>query len=186
MNHLNEIQNISTNPIEVFLKVNDDFYTKFESNKDNNLKSAELQRIFEVQRKSYYQKYSPNDRGSRHRILIPFSDIRALELIVFLGRAKIDAFTDKFYYKVQKIKEISFYNSPKKDTVEKKSRFKLIKFSENDGSQEKDFQELYKVVENTNIPVADVNKEKDISIWKKLCFCTQTVGEGEGTDLEGH
>lgn len=180
MNHLNEIQNISTNPIEVFLKVNDDFYTKFESNKDNNLKSAELQRIFEVQRKSYYQKYSPNDRGSRHRILIPFSDIRALELIVFLGRAKIDAFTDKFYYKVQKIKEISFYNSPKKDTVEKKSRFKLIKFSENDGSQEKDFQELYKVVENTNIPVADVNKEKDISIWKNyVSALKQLVKEKE-------
>lgn len=175
MNDTNLARNISVDAIEVFLKINDNFFDRFSKNESNTLRPDELQKFLQIQRKSYYQKYSPSDKGSRHRLIIPFSKTRAIDLIVSLDRIKFDTFTDKYFYRIQKVKEISFFNAPKKDTIEQNSLFKLINYSERDGSQSQEFQNLYKLIESLNIPIADTNKEKDIRIWNNYIIALKKL-----------
>lgn len=153
--------------VQVYLKINDDFFEKYKGNQYNTLSPEMLRDMLASPQKCYFQKYSPNEKGSRHRIIVPFSAERAIEIVVFLNSVKIDDFTQKYFYKVQKIKEISFFNHPKNDTVEQLVFFTLIAYSDKDGSEKKDFQDLYKSVEKNSIPQVDVQKEKDIAIWTK-------------------
>ncbi|WES98282.1 AAA domain-containing protein [Chryseobacterium arthrosphaerae] len=176
----NKLNGITPKAIEIFLKINDVFFERFTNNKENTLSQKELEEILQVQRRTYFQKYPPSDRGSRHRILIPFSKSRAMELIVFLDRINVDAFTDKYFYRVQKGKEVSFFNAPTKETVFQNSVFKIINSSAKDGSQEKEFQQLYNLIEACSVPIADTNKEKDIKIWKNYVVALkQLVKEKE-------
>lgn len=160
---------------EIFLKINDNFFEKYKNNQYNTLSLIALKNVLNAPRTCYFQKYPRTEKGSRHRILIPFSAERALELIVFLASEKIDDFTQKYFYRVQNAKEISMINPPKNDTVVSFVVFHLLAFSDKNGSDKMEFKNLYKSIEENQIPQADVQKEKDIAIWNRYVLALKKL-----------
>lgn len=161
--------------IEIYLKVNDSFFEKYRNNQYNTLSPVALKSALNIQRMCFFQKYPSSDKGSRHRILVPFSSDRAIEFIVYLGSVKIDDFTQKYFYRVQKAKEISLFNPPVNDTESSLVFFNLIAFDDKTGSEKKEFQTLYQTVDAQQIPQADIQREKDIAIWNKYVLALKKL-----------
>lgn len=156
--------------IEVVLKVKDDFNDRYNRNPENKLRAEQVRELLlNENRVCYFQKQKADDKNnrSRHKIIIPIGNERAIETIVGLSVAKIDTFTELYSYFIYKIKEVSFFNEPTKNTTQRNCLFRFADVDQKDGTSANNFKELYKAVEASEIPLVDINKDKDRQIWEK-------------------
>jgi len=158
----------SDDPIEIVLRVNDDFITRYNNNNENKLKADQIiQKLTSSQIGCFFQKQKPDEKTGRakHKIIIPLENDLAIEAVVFLWADKIDTFTELFSYRVAKFKEVSIFTEPKKNTIKCNCTFKFLKIDEKGGTNSEKFKSLYSSIEKGEIPVLDLNKEKDKQIW---------------------
>lgn len=156
--------------IEVVLKVKDDFNDRYNRNPENKLIAEQLRELLlNENRVCYFQKQKAVDHNnrSRHKIIVPVGNERAVEFIASLWTDKIDTFTELYSYRVAKFKEIGFFNEPAKNTTQRNCLFRFVEIDKKDGTSSNNFKELYKTVEASEIPLVDINKDKDRQIWEK-------------------
>lgn len=166
----NLFEGTSDEVIEVVLKVKDDFNDRYNRNPENKLRAEQVRELLlNENRVCYFQKQKADDKNnrSRHKIIIPIGNERAIETIVGLSVAKIDTFTELYSYFIYKIKEVSFFNEPTKNTTQRNCLFRFADVDQKDGTSANNFKELYKTVEASEIPIVDINKDKDRQIWEK-------------------
>jgi len=164
----NIFEGTSEEAVEVTLRIIDDFENHYNRNPENKLKAGLVkQLITKENRVCYFQKQKADDKNnlSKHRIIIPIENERAIEVVVGLKVDKIDTFTDLYSYRVLKLKEVSFFNEPTKHTVRRNCKFQFEDLNRKAGSNSEKFKELFKAVESCEIPVVDINKDKDKQIW---------------------
>ena len=166
----NIFEGTSDEVIEVVLKVKDDFNDRYNRNPEYKLRAEQVRELLlSENRICYFQKQKADDKNnrSRHKIIIPVGNERALEFVASLWTDKIDTFTELYSYRVAKFKEVSFFNEPTKNTTIRNCKFKFTEIEKKDGTNANSFKELYSAVESSEIPLVDINKEKDRQIWEK-------------------
>lgn len=166
----NIFEGTSDEVIEVVLKVKDDFNDRYNRNPENKLRAEQVRELLlSENRICYFQKQKADDKNnrSRHKIIIPVGNERALEFVASLWTDKIDTFTELYSYRVAKFKEVGFFNEPTKNTTIRNCKFKFTEIEKKDGTNANSFKELYSAVESSEIPLVDINKEKDRQIWQK-------------------
>jgi len=166
----NLFEGTSDEVIEVVLKVKDDFNDRYNRNPENKLRAEQLRELLlNENRVCYFQKQKADDHNnrSRHKIIVPVGNERAVEFIASLWTDKIDTFTELYSYRVAKFKEIGFFNEPAKNTTQRNCLFRFVEIDKKDGTSSNNFKELYKTVEASEIPLVDINKDKDRQIWEK-------------------
>ena len=110
----NLFEGTSDEVIEVVLKVKDDFNDRYNRNPENKLRAEQLRELLLIEnRVCYFQKQKADDHNnrSRHKIIVPVGNERAVEFITSLWTDKIDTFTELYSYRVAKFKEIGFFDS---------------------------------------------------------------------------
>ncbi|MCZ2249296.1 MAG: AAA family ATPase [Bacteroidia bacterium] len=155
--------------IEVVLKIKDDFNDRYNRNPENKLRAEQLREILlSENRICYFQKQKADDQNnrSRHKIIIPVGNERAVEFVASLWTDKIDIFTELYSYRVAKFKEIGFFNEPTKNTTIRNCKFRFADINQIDGTNANSFKDLYSTIESSEIPLIDINKEKDKKIWQ--------------------
>ena len=155
--------------IEVVLKIKDDFNDRYNRNPENKLRAEQLREILlSENRICYFQKQKADDQNnrSRHKIIIPVGNERAVEFVASLWTDKIDIFTELYSYRVAKFKEIGFFNEPTKNTTIRNCKFRFADINQKDGTNANSFKDLYSTIESSEIPLIDINKEKDKKIWQ--------------------
>ena len=176
---LNSIsEKMSKEIVHIVLKFKDGFENTWERNVNNLLKFEQMKKILTSNNHTCYfqkQKNDANNNRSRHKIIIPIENEKAIELSVGLWCDKIDAFTEVFSYLVSKGKEISFLTEPIKDTFMCACSFQVVNLMEKQGIKPQLFQNLYETIEKLNIPIADINKEKDQRIWKNYVLALKKL-----------
>ncbi len=167
-----ETQNIfegtSDEATEVTLRILDDFESRYNRNPENKLRAEQVRRILTAENRiCFFQKQKADDlkNSSRHKIVIPIGNERAIEANVGLWVDKVDTFTELYSYRVAKLKEISFFNEPTKHTIRRNCKFQFVELDRKAGTNAENFKELFKAVESSEIPFVDINKEKDKQIW---------------------
>lgn len=158
----------SNDPVEIVLRVHSEFITRYNNNNENKFKAEQIiERLTSSQIECFFQKQKPDEKTGRsnHKLIIPLGNEIAIEAIVFLWADKVDTFTELFAYRVTKFKETPFLNEPKKNTIKSYCSFKFLKYEDKGGTNSEKFKILYSTVEKGEIPVVDINKEKDKQIW---------------------
>ena len=166
----NLFEGTSDEVIEVVLKVKDDFNDRYNRNPENKLRAEQLRELLlNENRVCYFQKQKADDHNnrSRHKIIVPVGNERTVEFIASLWTDKIDTFTELYSYRVAKFKEIGFFNEPAKNTTQRNCLIRFVEIDKKDGTGSNNFKELYKTVEASEIPLVDINKDKDRQIWEK-------------------
>lgn len=166
----NLFEGTSDEVIEVVLKVKDDFNDRYNRNPENKLRAEQLRELLlNENRICFFQKQKADDHNnrSRHKIIVPVGNERAVEFIASLWTDKIDTFTELYSYRVAKFKEIGFFNEPTKNTTQRNCVFRFTEIDKKEGTSANNFKELYKTVESSEIPLVDINKDKDRQIWEK-------------------
>lgn len=117
----------------------------------------------------YFQKQKKDEQNDRlrQRVLIQISEERAVELRTSLCTVNTDAFTQTFSLLIGKVREIDFFNAPKKNTIVKKCKIRLVGSRENAGTNSPAFTSLLKEIDAMDIPTQELNKAKDQQIWTK-------------------
>lgn len=164
----NIFESTSDEAIEVTLRIVDDFENRFNRNPENKLRAAQVVQLLSSEtRVCFFQKQTPDKKSgkSRHKIIIPIGNERAIEGIVGLKDDIVDTFTTLFSYRILKFKEASFFNEPTKHTIKRNCKIQFEHITGEAGTNAENFKELYKAVEACEIPVVDINKEKDKQIW---------------------
>lgn len=154
--------------IEVTLRIGNDFENRFNRDLGNTLTAAQVVQLLSSEsRVCFFQKQTPSKRDNRprHKIIIPIGNERAIEGIVGLRNDNVDTFTKLYSYRILKFKEVSFFNEPIKHTIRLNCKFQFVGIDSTAGTDAENFKELYKAVEACEIPVVDINKEKDKQIW---------------------
>lgn len=154
--------------IQVPLRIKDDFISRHNRNPENKLSAEEVMQMLAAEaRVCFFQKQKPEERNNRqkHKIVIPIGKERAIELMVLFRIDKPDVITELYSYQVNKHKEISLFNEPTKHTIRRNCRFQFIDLEQKAGTNSDSFKELFRSVESLDIPVVDINKEKDKQIW---------------------
>lgn len=161
-------KNVSEPIIPIFLKFRDDYADTWGRNADNTLPFAQVRQILTTNpHRCFFQKQKSGGKGdkSRHKIIVPLEDEKAIELGVTLWNGKVDAFTEVFGYFAGKSKEIPFFAEPTKDTLAYHCSFHVGDLKDKQGTQSSLFKDMYKRVEALPVPSVDINKEKDKRIW---------------------
>ncbi len=164
--------------IEVVLKVKDDFNDRYNRNTENKLRVEHVRELLSSENRiCFFQKQKADDQNnrSRHKIIVPIGNERAVEFIVSLWTDKIDTFTELYSYRVVKFKEVGFFNEPTKNTTKRNCLFRFTEIDKKDGTSADNFKELYKTVEASEIPLVDINKEKDRLIWEKYVIALKKL-----------
>lgn len=165
----NLFEGTSDEVIEVILKVKDDFNDRYNRNPENKLRAEQLiELLLNENRICYFQKQKADNYNnrSRHKIIVPVGNERAVEFVASLWTDKIDTFTELYSYRVAKFKEVGFFNEPTKNTIIRNCQFRFTEIDRKDGTNAHSFKELYSAVESSEIPLIDINKEKDKKIWQ--------------------
>jgi len=165
---VNIFEGTSEQPIEVTLRIVDDFENRYNRNPENKLRGAQVVQLLSTEnRLCFFQRQKADDQNSksRHKIIIPLGNERAIEALVGFWIDKVDTFTELYSYRIGKFKEISFFKEPTKHTIRRNCKFKFVELDGKAGTNAENFKELFKAVEACEIPVLDINKEKDKQIW---------------------
>lgn len=155
--------------VDLYLRFHDDIADKWDRNANNTIRFAELKSILtNGSRMCYFQKSKSDVKNNRshHSIFIQISEEKAVVFRVSLGQQKVDDFTTLYSYFVSKSKEVPFIKVPDNEVYAVECNIHFVTNSQREGSTANDFQQLYKQVESLNIPIVELNKEKDKSIWK--------------------
>jgi hypothetical protein len=164
----NSSEGISNEVIEVAFRVNDEFESRYDRNPENQLRAKEvIQLLSSETRICFFQKQKPDEKNNRqkHKIIIPIGNERAVEAILLFRIDKPDVVTELYSYQINKFKEISYFSEPKKHSIKRYCRFLFIDLEQKAGTNTDVFKELFRSVEALDIPVVDINKEKDKQIW---------------------
>ncbi len=164
----NIFEGTSNEAIEVTLRIMDDFENRYNRNPENKLRAEQVRQLLSTDgRICFFQKQKSDDlkNRSRHKIIIPIGNEKAIEAIVGLWTDKVDTFTEFYSYRILKFKEISFFNEPTKHTIRRNCKFQFAELERKAGSNSENFKELFKAVEESEIPLVDINKEMDKQIW---------------------
>lgn len=156
--------------LTLFLKERDNLKEIWEKNPNNTITYDKLvDTITSMPVTVYFQKQKKDEQTGRlrQRILIQISDDRAVEFRTSLWTINIDAFTQNFSLQIGKLREIDFFNAPKRDTIVRKCKIRLFGAMENAGTISPVFTSLLKDIDAMNIPVKELNKSKDQQIWTK-------------------
>lgn len=159
-------EDTSDEVVEIVLTFRDDFQVTYERNTDNGLKFGQvIKYLTNGVRLAFFQKQKSDEEKykSRHRIIIPLGNEKALEAKVNLLTVSIDTYA----YYVGKFKEISFFTDPVRNTIKRECVFKIGYYKDKIGTSNSKFKDLFKDIEKLEIPTVDVNKEKDRQIWHK-------------------
>jgi superfamily I DNA and/or RNA helicase len=166
----NLFEGTSDELIEIVLKVKDDFNQSYNRKPENKLRAEQLiELLLNENRICYFQKQKADDKNnrSRHKIIVPVGNERAVEFIASLWTDKIDTFKELYSYRVAKFKEVGFFNEPTKNTTQRNCVFRFSEIDKKAGTSANNFKELYQTVESSEIPLVDINKDKDRQIWEK-------------------
>jgi len=164
----NIFEGTSDEAIEVTLRIKDDFENRYNKNPENKLRAEQVKQLLSTENRiCFFQKQKSDDLNnrSRHKIVIPIGNERAIEANVGLWVDKVDTFTELYSYRVAKFKEFSFFNEPTKHTIRRNCKFQFVELDRKAGTNAENFKELFKAVEASEIPLVDINKEKDKQIW---------------------
>ena len=174
----NIFEGMTDEVVEITLKVIEEFDNRYNKNPENKLKAVQVRELLTSENRiCYFQKQKADEKTnrSRHKIIVPIGNERAIEFIVSLQTDKIDTFTELYSYRVYKSKDTSFFNEPTRNTTKRNCHFKLSEIDKKSGSGESNFKELYKTVESSEIPQLDINKEKDKQIWGKYVTALKSL-----------
>lgn len=164
----NIFEGTSDEAIAITLRIKDDFVSRYNRNPENKLRAEQVIQLLSAEpRVCFFQKQKPDEKNNRqkHRIIVPIGNERAIEFIVLFRIDKPDVVTELYSYQVNKHKEISLFNEPTKHTIRRNCRFQFIDLEQKAGTNSEQFKELFRAVESMDIPVVDINKEKDKQIW---------------------
>jgi len=163
------LEKVQTEVLEITLRPTDDFENRYDKNPDNELKASEVRNMLTSEvRTCFFQKQKPDFKNNRprHKIIIPFGEDAAFEIGVSLRADKQNVFTDLYSYQISKIKEIKLFTEPTKHVVKRQCIFKLVPGNESAGTNSENFKALYEEIESKEVPTLDINKQKDMQIWK--------------------
>ncbi|MCR5862324.1 AAA domain-containing protein [Flavobacterium sp. J372] len=164
--------------VSLYLKIKNGFGSRYDANQENKLRWSDVRSILlKDQITCFFQKYKPDVSAnrSRHKIIIPLGNDRSLVAIVSLSKDEKDEFTSVYSYQVSKLYEASFFTEPTKYTVRQGCMFHIIEAGQIGGTDSIAFQKLYREVESGEIPLIDINKEKDRQIWEKYVSALKTL-----------
>lgn len=161
------LEEYTNEALQVILRPNDNFESRYNNNTDNNLKASDLKRILSEERFCFFQKQKGNQEKDiyKHKIIVPLGNDRAIEVIGSLRIDKVSMFSELYSYQISKINEVNFLTEPVKNTVKKKCSFKFVPNDEKAGTEAKIFQVLFEKIEACEIPTVDINKATDVRIW---------------------
>ncbi|MDR3137816.1 MAG: AAA family ATPase, partial [Tannerellaceae bacterium] len=153
----------------VVLKYGDNLLATWQRNKGNSLSFEGMVDLLSSEaRVCFFQKSSEDHKGkSQHKIIIPIGEEKAIEIIGSFYSFHVGRFTELFAYSICQAKEIRFLKEPIEDTKQSVCQIILSSFSDKIGTNDITFRELYTEVDSLNIPLSEINKEKDKEIWQK-------------------
>jgi hypothetical protein len=134
----NIFEEISDEVTPIVLKFKDDYADTWEKNTNNTLKFEQLKRFLSSEPcVCFFQKQKNDEKNnrSRHKIIVPVENEKAIELSVVLWTDKVDAFTEVFSYFVGKSKEIPFFTEPNKETHRCNSSFRIVNLNTKDAQK---------------------------------------------------
>lgn len=169
-NGLHLFEDVAEDILHLFLKQRQEMKEIWERNPNNTLSYEKLiDEITSMPVTVYFQKQKKDEKSDRlrQRIVIQVAEERAVEMRTSLWTVNNDAFTQSYCLLIGKIREIDFFNPPKKDTITRTCKIRLVGPNENVGSNETIFTSLLKDIELLSIPTQEINKEKDQQIWTK-------------------
>jgi superfamily I DNA and/or RNA helicase len=168
----NLFEGTSDDVIDVVLRIKDDFSQQYNNNENNIIKFEEvLNQITTSNIVCFFQKQkefigkdkftNAVTKSSTHKIIIPIGNETAIEGTLAL-------YQDEYSYRVVKLKQVKLFNEPIKNTIKRNCNLTFRAFNDYRGfvSSEK-FKELFNQIENLQIPIVDINKDKDRQIWEK-------------------
>ena len=168
----NLFEGTSDEVIEVVLRIKDDFSQQYNNNESNLIKFEQVLNqitignvvcLFQKQKEFIGKEKFTNaiTKHSTHKIIIPIGNETAIEGTLAL-------YQDEYSYRVVKLKQVKLFNEPVKNTIKRNCKLTFRAFNDYRGfvSSEK-FKELFDQIENLQIPIVDINKDKDRQIWEK-------------------
>lgn len=168
----NIFEGTSDEVIEVVLRIKDDFSQQYNNNESNLIKFEQVLNqittsnvvcLFQKQKEFIGKDKFTNavTKHSTHKVIIPIGNETAIEGTLAL-------YQDEYSYRVVKLKQVKLFNEPVKNTIKRNCKLIFRAFNDYRGfvSSEK-FKELFTQIENLQIPIVDINKEKDRQIWEK-------------------
>ena len=168
----NLFEGTSDEVIEVVLRIKDDFSQQYNNNEINLIKFEQVLNqitignvvcLFQKQKEFIGKDKFTNaiTKHSTHKIIIPIGNETAIEGTLAL-------YQDEYSYRVVKLKQVKLFNEPVKNTIKRNCKLTFRAFNDYRGfvSSEK-FKELFDQIENLQIPIVDINKDKDRQIWEK-------------------
>lgn len=169
-NGLQLFEDVSDEVLPLYLKQRQEMKDIWEKNPNNSLSYEKIMDdITSMPVTVYFQKQKKDEKSDRirQRLIIQVADERALEMRTSLWTINNDAFTQSFCLLIGKFREIDFFNPPKKDTIAKVCKIRLVGANENVGSSDPGFTSLLKSIDSLSIPTQEINKDKDQQIWTK-------------------
>lgn len=168
----NLFEGTSDEVIEVVLRIKDDFSQQYNNNESNIIKFEQVLNLittgnviclFQKQKEFIGKDKFTNavTKHSTHKVIIPIGNETAIEGTLAL-------YQDEYSYRVVKLKQVKLFNEPVKNTIKRNCKLTFRAFNDYRGfvSSEK-FKELFDQIENLQIPIVDINKDKDRQIWEK-------------------
>ena len=169
-NSIHLFEDVTEDILNLFLKQRQEMKEIWEKNPNNTLSYEKLiDELTSMPVTVYFQKQKKDEKTDRlrQRIIIQIAEERAVEMRTSLWTINNDAFTQSFCLLIGKIREIDFFNPPKKDVITKTCKIRLVGYNENVGSNEPLFTSLLKDIESLSLPTQEINKDKDQQIWTK-------------------
>lgn len=168
----NLFEGTSDEATEVVLRIKDDFSQQYNNNESNLIKFEQVLNhittgnvvcLFQKQKEFIGKDKFTNavTKHSTHKVIIPIGNETAIEGTLAL-------YQDEYSYRVVKLKQVKLFNEPVKNTIKRNCKLTFRAFNDYRGfvSSEK-FKELFDQIENLQIPIVDINKDKDRQIWEK-------------------
>ena len=119
-NGLHLFEDVAEDILHLFLKQRQEMKEIWERNPNNTLSYEKLiDEITSMPVTVYFQKQKKDEKSDRlrQRIVIQVAEERAVEMRTSLWTVNNDAFTQSYCLLIGKIREIDFFNPPKKDTI---------------------------------------------------------------------
>ena len=154
-------EDISDDTLSLFLKQRLEMKEIWEKNPNNTISFDRLiDELTSMPVNVYFQKQKKDEKTDRlrQRLVIQIADERAVELRTSLWTINKDAFSQSFALLIGKFREIDFFNPPKKDTISKKCKIRLVGPNETIGSSDSAFTNLLRDIEALQIPTQELNK----------------------------
>lgn len=168
--------------VDIYLRFKDGFSDIWSKNSNNTLSFSMVTTLLtQSPVDCFFQKQPKDERNNkaRQKILVPVSDDIAIEFRVSLYLDRVDAFTTLYSYFVGKCKETLFLREPEKDTLKIKCQLHFAEPGKKTGTKAQAFQDLFRKVDAMNIPILDINKDKDREIWKKYVEALRKLVKGK-------